>query len=291
MCLIPITLERDTDFERKVPCGRCIKCKKANSRSWLFRLQQEVRHCQNSWYVTFTYNNDNLPEIWSDQYDRSIMTLDYEDVKKFFKRLRFNYNLNNVRYFLVGEYGKRFGRPHYHAVIFNVPDPKMIIDTWKHGFVDISKFDVSLGGGSYLTKYLCKDVNRKTEERVKEKLLVSKGFGAQYLTDAIIQWHNENPYQNSYVVSQGVKTTIPKYYKEKLFHENRYAREEVASAMQDMSRKKFEKEFNDLRMKYPTLSEQDVNNLLNSRKMNDNYLNFEKQKVQYYGKKSRQIWQ
>ena len=70
-----------------------MRCKATNSASWLFRLQQEINHNTYPWYVTFTYNDNHLPKIWTNE-GNEVMTLDYEDIKKYFKRLRKNTKLS-----------------------------------------------------------------------------------------------------------------------------------------------------------------------------------------------------
>jgi len=36
------------------------------------------------------------------------------------KRLRKHYSGRTIRYYMCGEYGENMGRPHYHAVFFNL---------------------------------------------------------------------------------------------------------------------------------------------------------------------------
>lgn len=292
MCNYSITLERNTDYERKVPCGRCMRCKATNSASWLFRLQQEVNVNSYPWYVTFTYNDNHLPKIWTND-GNEVMTLDYEDIKKYFKRLRKNTKLDNIRYFCVGEYGSKRGRPHYHAIIFNVPNMQDIVDNWNaKGFVYVEPFNPMLGGGAYLTKYLCKDVSDfNKKEIVKPKLLVSKGFGKQYITEAVKNWHLENPYQNSYVVANGQKVPMPRYLKDKIFGTKNENRELVTSAMQDLSRKLSEAEFIKMRKRFPTKDDDFIQNMLNINKLSKNFDTFNKSKMKHYGEKSRNIQQ
>lgn len=282
MCNYSITLERNTDYERKVPCGKCMRCKATNSASWLFRLQQEINHNTYPWYVTLTYNDNHLPKIWTNE-GNEVMTLDYEDIKKYFKRLRKNTKLLNIRYFCVGEYGTKRGRPHYHAIIFNVPNPNDIVLNWeKRGFVYIEPFNPMLGGGAYLTKYLCKDVSTYTKkEIIKPKLLVSKGFGKQYITDATLKWHLDNPYQNSYVVANGKQVPMPRYLKDKIFGTKNENRELVTSAMQDLSKRLFEKQFRDTKRRFPKLPDDEVEKIIDNNRKSKNFATFELSKVKY----------
>lgn len=63
-------------------------------------------HAENC-FITLTYDNAHLPPDGG---------LRYEDLQKFWKRLR--YELGEVRYYAVGEYGDKTQRPHYHACVF-----------------------------------------------------------------------------------------------------------------------------------------------------------------------------
>lgn len=60
-------------------------------------------------FITLTYNDQHLPPDG---------TLDHRVFQKFMKRLRKKYP-HKIRYYMCGEYGENFGRPHYHACLFN----------------------------------------------------------------------------------------------------------------------------------------------------------------------------
>lgn len=105
-----------------VPCGRCIGCRMEKARQWGIRCVHEARCWPSSYFVTLTYADEFLPPGGS---------LSLRDVQLFMKRLRFwrkSTKLDPLRFFLGGEYGDENGRPHYHALLFNVqfPDLKVI---------------------------------------------------------------------------------------------------------------------------------------------------------------------
>jgi len=60
-------------------------------------------------FITLTYDDDHLPA------NRSVR---HRDFVLFMKRFRKKYP-HTIRYYMCGEYGETFGRPHYHACIFN----------------------------------------------------------------------------------------------------------------------------------------------------------------------------
>ncbi|WNK14382.1 MAG: replication initiator protein [Microvirus sp.] len=106
-----------------LPCGRCIGCRMEKARQWGLRCLHEKKLWRNNWYVTLTYNDQNLPPGGS---------LCLRDVQLFMKRLRKakgSCEENPVRFFLGGEYGEENRRPHYHALLFNVDFPDRLFFT------------------------------------------------------------------------------------------------------------------------------------------------------------------
>lgn len=100
---------RKQKFERlQIACGRCTGCRLERSKVWAVRCMHEAHLHEENYFVTFTYNDDNLP------YNNSLVP---RHLTLFFKRLR---KKQNVRYYSCGEYGDKLGRPHYHAIIFNL---------------------------------------------------------------------------------------------------------------------------------------------------------------------------
>lgn len=109
----------------EIPCGKCIGCRLAYSRQWADRCMLELQYHEQSWFVTFTYDDEHLPknevidpetgEIFNNA------TLRKRDIQLFMKRLRKNYKYDNhIKYFFAGEYGSQTYRPHYHAILFGL---------------------------------------------------------------------------------------------------------------------------------------------------------------------------
>jgi len=110
-----------------LPCGYCKPCKINKRRDWTTRLILESNnHADNLW-ITLTYNDDHLPR----GYDHPRLlrrfgslhapSLKREDYQNFFKRLR-NYVDVPFKFFISGEYGDKYHRPHYHACLFGLGD-------------------------------------------------------------------------------------------------------------------------------------------------------------------------
>lgn len=101
-----------------VPCGKCILCREKKANEWVSRAMCETQSSTNvPYFITLTYNDNCIPK---------------NGVRKraaqlFMKRLRINLARYtgeelNIRFFLCSEYGSKTGRPHYHALLWNVPN-------------------------------------------------------------------------------------------------------------------------------------------------------------------------
>jgi len=181
-----------------VPCGKCVACLMSKRQDWITRLKMEHRASSGSVFLTLTYDRENLPEDGR---------LSKRDFQLFIKRVR--KKVERLRYYCVGEYGSKTGRPHYHAVLFNVP-PELKFDAfWKKGITHVGK--VTAASVAYVTKYI---VQPKNSDQFS---LMSRayGLGLNYLTDAMVAWHREDG--RLYMVVEGVKVKLPRYYREKIW--------------------------------------------------------------------------
>ena len=111
-----------------VPCRHCIACRVAHTREWSMRLVNELDYWDHAAFTTLTYDDDHLPQ------DNG---LHKRDLQLFFKRLR-KETLGNYKYYAAGEYGGRFGRPHYHMIVFGLDvirrDDPLLNLCWPYGF-------------------------------------------------------------------------------------------------------------------------------------------------------------
>lgn len=183
MCLTPI-LVPNPKFGNvinqspflEVPCRVCPECQESRKREWCFRLENELKDSSSAYFLTLTYNPDNVPL----DYDCQQMVLNKKHVQDFIKRIRFYYPKSdgfNIRYFIVGEYGDKFHRPHYHAIIFNLPLPlhdatRFVERVWSFGFVQVGHCTV--GGINYACKYMLKSNSRPFADAVPCFMLCSK---------------------------------------------------------------------------------------------------------------------
>ena len=227
-CSYPITIrdnKRGTDITpvfRLVPCGYCISCVQRKRADWSFRLHQEAKNSILKTFLTLTYDEKHKPSSGS---------LDKKELQKYFKRVR--NTCKELKYYAVGEYGTKGKRPHYHAIVFNVPND-VLVSKWTEsnnseilkGFV--STDEVNEATIHYVTGYITKKYgemdpvtgkfdNKWDSETLRPFALMSKGLGKIYLK------HNAKYHKSKFTTETrkegGQKAVIPRYYKDKIFTE------------------------------------------------------------------------
>lgn len=220
MCLTPINLKKetwkqklgDTYHMQQVPCGRCLECLKLRVNSWYVRLMNEKDHSDSAYFVTYTYDEENLPFT-----ENGLMEINYKDHQDFMKRLRKNHQ-KTIKYFTVGEYGEKTFRPHFHSIIFNA-NPKIIEETWNKGNVHVG--DVRSESVYYTLKYALKRATKikksdPWDDRSLEKALMSKGLGKNLITPQMIK-HYKDDVSRPITMLGNKKLPLPRYYRDKLF--------------------------------------------------------------------------
>lgn len=179
----------------ELPCGKCQGCRLEHSRIWAIRCVKEASmHAQNS-FVTLTYRDDKLPENGS---------LILRDLQLFFKRLRKALWLvdknRKVRYYACGEYGDKYQRPHYHAILFGVdfgdklvyspPDEngegglytsRVLDGLWTHGQCIIGV--VNFKTCSYVARYCMKKVDGNKRKAGHYLVYTSDGVVSERLPE------------------------------------------------------------------------------------------------------------
>ena len=64
-CTRPETLEYHKGG-KTVPCGYCPACKHNERVGWTFRISEEAKHSKEAWFITLTYDQENVPLITSE---------------------------------------------------------------------------------------------------------------------------------------------------------------------------------------------------------------------------------
>jgi hypothetical protein len=227
--------ERKGDVVRSLslPCGQCRGCRLERSRQWAVRCMHEASLHEQNCFITLTYDNDHCPS------DRS---LNYGDYQRFMKRFRKRFKDSTIRFYMAGEYGEKFERPHFHACIFgfNFPDrtlwkrtpsgaliyrSKLLEDLWPFGYSSIG--DVTFESAAYVARYVMKKRTGKgvgdhyettdfetgeIKDRVPEFNRMSLKPGIGY------EWYRKfssDIYPHDYVVINGREARPPKFYDKK----------------------------------------------------------------------------
>lgn len=245
-----------------LPCGQCIGCRLERSRQWAMRCLHEASLYEENCFLTLTYDDEHLPV------DGSLVK---EDFQLFMKRLRKRFEGRKVRYFHCGEYGEEcrdcfksrrlcvcrvfnegIGRPHYHAIMFNVNFLDRFLHTTRNGFkLDRSETletiwdkgnsligDVTFESAAYVARYVMKKVSgEKVDElegvfglrhyekfsrltgEVKEVLpeyvTMSRGGRGEGLGGIGKGWFNRykgDVYPGDFVVVRGLRMKPPRFY-------------------------------------------------------------------------------
>jgi hypothetical protein len=163
------------------------------------------------------------------------MTLRKRDFQLFMKRLRKEVAKDDkdirVKYYAVGEYGEKNSRPHYHAILFNVPTIVSFSRAWTLQGSQLGTIDVGQVSGDSIA-YVCKYMDkRKTipahnrDDRETEFSLMSRHLGDNYMTCRTIQYHKENLDKFYLTSSGGHKIAMPRYYRDKIFSEEEKIRQ------------------------------------------------------------------
>ncbi|MEO5351405.1 MAG: hypothetical protein H7836_17450 [Magnetococcus sp. YQC-3] len=220
----------DISRRLELPCGQCVGCRLERSRQWAIRVMHEASQHEHNCFITLTYNDDNLPANGS---------LNYRHFQNFMKRLRKYYVEFTVRFYMCGEYGENFARPHYHACIFGIMfDDLEQIGTspagspiyrsaileklWPFGYSSVG--EVTFESAAYVARYVMKkqtgqaakahyrDVDLSTGEIIDKvpefnRMSLKPGIGAK--------WYEKfkgDVFPHDRVVINGVECKPPKYY-------------------------------------------------------------------------------
>lgn len=118
----------------RIPCGRCIGCRVRIARDWAIRCQLELDDHDAAAWVTLTYDEDHVPR----PRPGAIETLVKSDLSGYLKRLRARVYPRQVRFFGTGEYGGQTQRPHYHVIIYGLPQSERHLEaSWSFGYVRV----------------------------------------------------------------------------------------------------------------------------------------------------------
>lgn len=230
----------------QLPCGRCIGCRLERSRQWAVRLMHENRFHSSSCFITLTFSDENLPDRGS---------LNVKHFQDFMKRLRKKISPRKIRFFHCGEYGDKFGRPHYHAILFGedfssskycvrktdrgdvVYNSTVLDELWPFGISEIG--EVTFESCAYVARYVCKKVTGSRSASHYQRLCEATGeifqVEPEYCTMSrrpgigalhFDKYSNEI-YLRDEVLSRGYPSKPPKFYDRLLAKRNLSLYEEI----------------------------------------------------------------
>lgn len=189
-----------------LPCGSCLGCRKSRAREWALRCRLEAsRHLLSSW-VTLTYADEHVP-----------VTLSKAHVSSYMRRLRKAIRPVQVRFFASGEYGERTHRPHYHAILFGLPETEQrVVKAWPYGFARVDP--LTPAAISYVAGYCSKKIGYRLEQG--ERLDLETGelyqwqppFTLMSRNPGIASSFRDHPASwRSHAVLDGITQPVPRY--------------------------------------------------------------------------------
>lgn len=221
-CFDPRSIPRPNGKGNKdritVSCQKCVACLSRRRSIWCVRLEKELSVSRSAQFVTLTLNDSNLTYGSGED-----PLLNPTDIILFLKRLRKELSKTNerkIRYFACGEYGDQFGRPHYHMIIFNLPENplELIKSAWSKdgqsmGFVYLGT--VTPQSIAYVAKYAIKSVLDE-ESGTFARMSRKPGIGYDYALNTF-KWHKKG-LKNYIPEFGGVKKTMPRYYEQMIYN-------------------------------------------------------------------------
>lgn len=214
-----------------IPCGQCIGCRLSKSQQWAIRCVHEASLYVENCFLTLTYSDSNLPT------GGSVCVAHFQN---FMKRLRVT-TTKQLRYFHCGEYGEEKARPHYHVCLFNydfadrefhglsrsgqpIYTSKELDAVWRNGHATVQ--DLTFGSAQYVAQYVQKKVNGKWKDGyygdlAPEYATMSRrpGIGRRWL-----EKYEKDLFPCDFVVLDGTKMAVPKYYLEQIAREKSVAK-------------------------------------------------------------------
>lgn len=160
-------------------------------------------------FITLTYDDDNLPLTYG---------LVKEHLTGFLKNLRNDMysEKREFKYYAVGEYGEKYGRPHYHLIMYGIDDQdeETINQRWSKGLIDIGTCTPE--SIQYVAGYVQKKLYA---DRAKEQYgdneppysVMSKGIGLAWAIDNYKKLEHDQC-----IFLKGKKIPIPRYFIDKL---------------------------------------------------------------------------
>lgn len=217
-----------------VPCRRCIGCRLDLAGEWATRIVNEASLHEDNAFLTLTYASEFLPDDYS---------VNVRDIQLFTKRLRKSIEPGKMRFYACGEYGDKDQRPHYHMIAFGYwPDDaqqffrtkrgdivyisEKLTEIWGQGHVSVGRVTTQSAG--YVARYAVKkmggdraiDHYTRVHPETGQVVVVRPEFSVMSTKPGIgSRWFEQfegECYPSDFVVIDGRKRPVPRYYRNKL---------------------------------------------------------------------------
>lgn len=185
-------------------CGQCLPCRLKMRREWTHRIMLEAMNNADNAFVTLTYAPDPDPE-------KDAYSLEPKHHTLFMKSFRAALAPIKIRFYMVGEYGDKNSRPHFHYVIFGYPPCRRqrktrggcnckscsaLHNAWGRGF--ITNEPLNPQRARYVARYVIKKMTRFDDPRLgnrhpefsRKSLKPGIGFGVLDALAHIITRYN-----------------------------------------------------------------------------------------------------
>lgn len=200
-----VTFNRNEAFRLddplRLPCGKCIGCEERRILDMSLRCVHEkrVRRPGTNWMLTLTYDDANLPDGGS---------LRKAGIRSFLKEMWEAYPRGEdgrlFRYYVIGEYGSRTARAHYHVLFFDLElsdarhaydrkgrfpvwESRKLSEIWWFGRIQIDELNENTA------KYVCGYVTQKLVAKGHSLDMVDKGTGEVFEREGEFSVASRNP--------------------------------------------------------------------------------------------------
>lgn len=244
----PITKEISVN-DTKIPCGHCTGCKIMRAKEWALRCCLELPYWNDSIFTTLTYRDEDLP------YDKSIHK---EVLNEFVDKLRDRTRNRKIKIMGCGEYGDNNFRCHYHAIIFGIgqdfskkiqygkdityqSENQLIEKCWTYG--NVFNGAVTYQSSRYVASYIFKKYNGKMEEDIYTSngyvtpfQKISNGIGKAFYDE-----YKDIIFKRGYILFNGVKHSIPRYFYKLADKENYFEKHNLDSRKEYLTKQTMER--------------------------------------------------
>ncbi len=195
---------------------------------------------ENNCFITLTFSPEELERR------ENPGSVDLRDWQLFMRRLRkrFGYHKKlhperpKIKYFHCGEYGDKYGRPHYHACLFNFAFPdqqfwklkngqklytsEILEELWPYGFCTVGS--MTFESAAYVARYVLKKITGKKAIKHYERIDPDTGeitrLKPEYnsmskkpgLASGWLKKYESDVYPHDEVIINGHPTKPPRYY-------------------------------------------------------------------------------